>query len=200
MYRDLKLGGLADLEIEKPIQLRLDSKTYTALIDLCTKLEREIREKEDGWEEMTLAQLLEMTVLLKRQRIAAATAGANAGMQGLQTISQLVQQSMAYVSLHVDEDLSLSSMAARVNLSEEHLTRSFRKEIGLSFHQFVLAARIDRGRQLLAEAPELSVLEVALQSGFSTLAHFSSTFKSVTGENPTRFRARMIDSKKPAPD
>lgn len=174
-----------------------DGKTYTALLDLCGRLEREIRERASGWEHMAWACLLEMTVLLRRHRLEAA---ADRSAPVSPSISQLVQQCMAYVALHLEEDLSLPQMARRFSLSEAHLTRSFRREIGVSFHQFVLAARIERGKQLLAEAPGLSVLDVALQAGFSSLAHFSSTFKSLVGESPSRYRTALAENRGAGPE
>lgn len=175
----------------EPILIVLDSKLYNRVSELCLMMEEEIARKLEGWQELALAHLLELIVVLKRQR----TASQGQPMEGAGEIPHVIQQCIDYVGQHLDEELSLARMARKFAISEEHLTRSFTKEIGISFHQFVIASRIDESRRLLVEMPEQSVLDVALQVGFSSLAHFSSTFKSMAGESPTHYRKSALAMK-----
>ena len=71
--------------------------------------------------------------------------------------------------------------------SKFHFTRLFKQFSGLSFYKYVNKKRIERAEQLLIN-PSISVTEVALQSGFSSLSAFIRMFKLMKGCTPTEFR------------
>ncbi|OGX68543.1 MAG: hypothetical protein A2189_07050 [Paenibacillus sp. RIFOXYA1_FULL_44_5] len=87
-------------------------------------------------------------------------------------------------------------MAKRFAISEEHLTRSFTREMGISFYQYVLLQRIAEGKRLLLNAPDISLTEIALTIGFPSSSHFSRNFKTLTEETPSGYRQRMLEMKK----
>lgn len=86
-------------------------------------------------------------------------------------------------------DLSLSSLAETVDLSEYHFLRLFKQSTGTTPHQYVLRQRIERARRLLIES-DLSVTEIAYLLGFATPAHFARQFRRQTGIAPTELRRR----------
>ena len=59
---------------------------------------------------------------------------------------------------------------------------------GLPPHQYVIARRVERARQLLQAGTNLSLAEVALRAGFSDQSHFCRHFKRLVGVTPGRFR------------
>ena len=88
------------------------------------------------------------------------------------------------------EELTLGSLASRLGLSERQVSRLFRLELGTTFTDHVTRLRVDRARRLLDESA-LPVIEVAAETGWSSLAHFNAVFRRHTGHTPTAYRARL---------
>jgi transcriptional regulator GlxA family with amidase domain len=85
---------------------------------------------------------------------------------------------------------------ARVSaVSEAHFARSFKQAFGVPPHRYLLTRRIERATALLRDT-NLSITEIAFQTGWESLGTFGRTFRDVTGENPgaIRLRARATAS------
>ena len=93
-----------------------------------------------------------------------------------------------HIEEHLDASPTLEQMAAVARLSPYHFARQFKKATGLPPHQYVLARRIERAKQLLQAGTGLSLAEVAAQNGFSDQSRFSRHFKRLVGVTPGRFR------------
>jgi AraC family transcriptional regulator len=95
---------------------------------------------------------------------------------------------LEYVEEHLDASLTLGQMAAAAHLSACHFARRFRAATGLPPHQYVIARRVERARQILQAGTDLSLAEVALSAGFSDQSQLSHHFKRLVGVTPGRFR------------
>ncbi|MFQ6393282.1 GlxA family transcriptional regulator [Nocardia sp. KC 131] len=87
-------------------------------------------------------------------------------------------------------DHSLAAMATRATLSERHLTRLFRKEIGMSPAQYVEQVRVEAAQSLL-ESGDDGVATVARHCGFGSEETMRRTFLKVLGTTPTDYRRRF---------
>lgn len=94
-----------------------------------------------------------------------------------------------FIQGHLCDDISLEQIAAAVGLSTFHFARAFKQSTGQSPHRFVLERRLDRAKRLMAST-DLPLGEIAIESGFSDLSHFSRTFSEMVGETARTFRAR----------
>ena len=92
-----------------------------------------------------------------------------------------------YIEEHLDASPTLEQMAAVARLSPYHFARQFKAATGLPPHQFVIARRAERAKQLL-QGGDLSLAEVAAHSGFSDQSQFTRHFKRVVGVTPGQFR------------
>lgn len=92
-----------------------------------------------------------------------------------------------YIHEHCTEDLSLDDAAALAGFSKYHFTRLFKQFTGVSFYKYLNRKRIEHAEMLLVD-PEISITEVALQSGFSSLSAFIRMFKLIKDCTPTEFR------------
>jgi AraC family transcriptional regulator len=92
-----------------------------------------------------------------------------------------------YVEEHLDAGPSLEQMAAVARLSPYHFARQFKAATGLPPHQYVIARRVERAKQLL-QCGGLSLAEVAAHAGFSDQSQFSRHFKRLVGVTPGQFR------------
>ncbi|HJW12809.1 MAG TPA: AraC family transcriptional regulator [Albitalea sp.] len=89
------------------------------------------------------------------------------------------------------EDWPIQRLARVSAVSEAHFARSFKQAFGLPPHRYLLTRRIERATALLRDT-DLSITEIAFQTGWESLGTFGRTFRDVTGENPgaVRLRAR----------
>ena len=87
------------------------------------------------------------------------------------------------------EDWTVARLARVSGVSQAHFARAFRDAFGLPPHRYLLTRRIERATALLrgSDAP---ILEIALDAGWRSLGTFGRTFRDVTGESPSDFRAR----------
>ncbi|MGW1281453.1 GlxA family transcriptional regulator [Streptomyces tsukubensis] len=94
-------------------------------------------------------------------------------------------RSWALTRLH--EPLQLRDLAERESMSVRTFTRRFRDEVGVSPVQWLTAQRVERARQLL-ESTELSMDQVARDSGFATAQSMRAHVQTVLGVSPTAYR------------
>ena len=93
-----------------------------------------------------------------------------------------------YIEEHVDTGPTLEQMAAVARLSPYHFARQFKAATGLPPHQYVIARRVERAKQLLQGGGDFSLAEVAAHAGFSDQSVFSHHFKRIVGVTPGQFR------------
>lgn len=68
-----------------------------------------------------------------------------------------------------------------------YLSQLFSAQTGTTIERFLIAQRIERAKELL-QLGEQSIADVAFNLGYSSVPHFSSQFRSVTGQTPAQFR------------
>lgn len=100
---------------------------------------------------------------------------------------QRMRRLVDFIEANLDDDLSLDAMAAEVGISPLYLARAFKKAIGQSPHQYVLARRIERAKELLRNT-EIPIVDVALSVGFSSQSHLSHWMIRHTGIAPAAYR------------
>jgi AraC family transcriptional regulator len=93
-----------------------------------------------------------------------------------------------YIEEHLNASPTLDHMAAIARLSAYHFARQFKAATGLPPYQYVIMRRVERARQLLQAAGDLSLAEVALHAGFSDQSVFCLHFKRLVGVTPRQFR------------
>ncbi|HEV2803035.1 MAG TPA: AraC family transcriptional regulator [Pyrinomonadaceae bacterium] len=98
-----------------------------------------------------------------------------------------LRQVVEYINEHLEQDLTLSEIAAAVGMNPYHLSRAFKQEMGSAPHQYVIKRRVERAKVLLAET-ELTIIEVAFKVGFQSQSHFTNIFRRFTGVTPKAFR------------
>jgi AraC-like DNA-binding protein len=85
------------------------------------------------------------------------------------------------------EEISLPAFARRAGLSERHASRLFQLELGKTFREHLAELRLERAKALLRDT-EMTVIEVAAETGWSSLAHFNAVFRRRVGSTPSQFR------------
>lgn len=87
------------------------------------------------------------------------------------------------------EPLDLGTLAEAANVSRYHFARCFTATYGEAPMRYLTRRRIERAQDLLRSA-NLTVTEICMLVGFSSLGSFSSRFRELVGESPTQYRDR----------
>jgi AraC-like DNA-binding protein len=100
-----------------------------------------------------------------------------------------VAPALSYIASNYSEKLELSTAAKLCDLSRFQFSRTFKKEQGLTYRDFVIQTRIQRAAELM-KRPTLSVTEAAFMAGFNDLSYFSRVFRRQVGVSPSQYRRR----------
>ncbi len=103
----------------------------------------------------------------------------------VQRLAALMQERKPYL----DPDLTLAALANQVGLSGHVLSHVLNRHLGLSFSDYVNRHRVGEAQKRLVDPSNkhLTVLGIALDSGFSSKASFNRAFKKHTGSTPSQF-------------
>jgi AraC family transcriptional regulator len=88
-----------------------------------------------------------------------------------------------YINHHLHQDLKLEEIAAIAQLSPYHFLRLFKQSMGITPHQYILQCRLNQAKDLLQHS-ELSIIEIATQTGFCDQSHLTRHFKRRLGITP----------------
>jgi AraC family transcriptional regulator len=84
-------------------------------------------------------------------------------------------------------EMSLASLAEEAGYSRGHFLKMFRTSMGMTPHRYLLKRRTDHARALL-KRPEMSIIDVAADCGFSSQAHLTQVFRKHVGVTPGDYR------------
>ena len=96
------------------------------------------------------------------------------------------------------EPLDLDRLARRAGCSRYHFLRAFAETYGQTPGRYLTYRRIERAKDLLRTA-NLTVTEICLLVGFSSLGSFSSRFSAIVGLSPSAYRAQAVRAGGPPP-
>jgi transcriptional regulator GlxA family with amidase domain len=88
------------------------------------------------------------------------------------------------------EEWPIQRLARVSGVSEAHFARSFKDAFGVPPHRYLLTRRIERASAFLRDT-NLSITEIAFETGWTSLGTFGRVFRDITGESPGELRARQ---------
>ena len=100
-----------------------------------------------------------------------------------------MHEAFSYIHKNYNRDISLEKIAKAAMISERTLFRMFEDSMNISVHHYIQQLRLNRSRELLAET-DISIRDVATNSGFAYLSNFHRFFRQSTGMSPCEFRER----------
>lgn len=92
-----------------------------------------------------------------------------------------------YIEKNYMYDISLDKLASIAGYSKYHFSRIFKQYTGSSHIEYVNKARINVAQKLLLD-PDISITEVAMNSGFTSITSFNRVFKEVKHCTPSEFK------------
>ena len=82
----------------------------------------------------------------------------------------------------------MKEMAELCHLSPSYFSRTFNKEMGESFVNYISSRRIQLAKELLQETGK-SITQIADEVGYDNISHFTAVFKRTEGITPSAYRA-----------
>jgi AraC-like DNA-binding protein len=110
------------------------------------------------------------------------------GMTATSRCNKHLSKLLEYIEQNYTEDVSLSVLSEKFELSESYIARLFRENLSLRPSEYVNNIRIAVATSLLTET-NMSVSEIAEACGFSDVYYFSKTFKKIVGVSPSKTRS-----------
>ncbi|WP_411347250.1 response regulator [Paenibacillus sp. WLX2291] len=107
-------------------------------------------------------------------------------------MSNEIARALQYIKQNYAQNISLQQVADHVSLSFGYLSNLFKKELQITFVDYLNRYRIERAKELLI-GTNLKSYDIAVQVGFSPeYTYFSKVFKKVTGLNPNEYRRQWL--------
>ena len=93
-----------------------------------------------------------------------------------------------YIEDNCHEEITVYELANMSGFSESHFIRLFKQFTNVTYYNYLNQCRINKSKHLLANDSNLSITEVSLQSGFTSIATFNRLFKKQLNCSPTQYR------------
>lgn len=103
------------------------------------------------------------------------------------TNSDFRQRIMDYINLHLQEALSIDSIAAYMHVSKFHMCKRFKAETGITIGNYIRMQRLYLAKKRLTATTD-SISSIALDCGFNDLAHFTKFFHAAVKMTPSAYR------------
>lgn len=166
--------------------LRPDSHASKRIFSLVDQLEKELASDGYGRQILCNTSLLRLLVFLGR---ALENSGIYPQMPAEQATGRILEI-QRYIDAHLEEDLSIDSLAEQFFISKYHMMRQFRKETGVPIHTYITDRRLflatDRIRQ------GMSATDACFRSGFRSYSSFIRGYAKRFGTTPTGRADRAV--------
>lgn len=100
---------------------------------------------------------------------------------------KIVRDALNYIREHYNENISLTDVSRHINISKNYLCDIFKKELNITFINYVTALRIEKAKELLVTT-DMKMYEISAAVGYNDYAYFSQIFKRQTGVTLSAWR------------
>ena len=181
--RDIKSMAMY---FHKPFHLRDGSDAHVRIRELLLRA-REAYEKRDlMWNTMCYSCILRVYATLGQRYLSGIKPRTGEAVRNMD--SEVINAVMTYINNHYREELSLEDVAKFAGFSRYYFSRSFKRQTGYSFKDYLCQKRLQVAMDLLIRTNR-SMRDVAIESGFGSVATFNRVFRGKKGCTPTQYRA-----------
>ena len=164
---------------------RLEDDLQIEVEKILAEVLSEYESKKPGFGLMAKALLFKLLVLVGR-----AYTGAIKGTETekiLNRFKKIINQSKEYIDKNYNQSITLNEVAASVGYAKSHFSYLFKAVTGYTFIEYLNKVRIENAMKLL-ESSDTNIVDIAIESGFNSVANFNKTFKQITGKTPKQYR------------
>lgn len=168
---------------------------YDEVYSLLIQIKDEYFEKKEYAELTIYSLLIHMFVTLGYHQIHNQSSFPNVRLPKQKEYVHRFNELLSYIDQHYTEELDLDTLSEAIGFSKYHFIRLFKQYTGTTLGDYVTTCRIKASEKLLCNL-ELSIAEIASQSGFSSISTFNRLFKQYKKCSPTEYRQRNNSLKK----
>jgi AraC-like DNA-binding protein len=169
------------------------AKIFEPLQRLIYKIIEEYKSDAIYREKMIYSRLISILVLICRNRTTENMVYENKSSIQLK-YSKIILSIYDYINNHFNENITLDQVADLAGFSKYHFSRIFRQYADTSFYQYLNNRRILQATKLLM-GTDMSIMEVSMQCGFSSISSFIRMFKIHKGCTPSEFKEMHLPKK-----
>jgi AraC family transcriptional regulator, arabinose operon regulatory protein len=96
-----------------------------------------------------------------------------------------------YIDTNLSKGITINELAEKMHYHPNYFIRFFKKHFGISPAHYINNKKMEKSKILL-KAGNASISDIAFQTGFKDIYHFSKTFKSHTGFSPSEYRKMIL--------
>jgi AraC-like DNA-binding protein len=157
------------------------------LVRLFDEITYEYRSKNTLREAAIYALIIQMFVVMARKYMNTENLFPDVKLNKQREYIEKFNVIFEYINDNYSEDITLDAIANVAGFSKFHFSRLFKQFTDMSFYDYLNQRRVKEAEKLLLD-PNLSITEVAMRSGFSSIATFNRVFKSFKECTPTEFK------------
>lgn len=109
-------------------------------------------------------------------------------------VDKHVELAQKYIREHCREKITLGQVAEALNISQGHLSSTFKKTVGQTFTDYVNQVKVEQAKELI-ETHQYMMYEISDMLGFDTQYYFSTVFKKMTGFSPREYESMVVKEK-----
>ena len=166
------------------------SHIYEDVYDLLARMRNEYFRKNEYAELTIYALLINLFVKFGYNHIQTQDLFPNVRSYKQKEYVKKFNDLLDYIDKHYTEELNLEEIADSSGFSKYHFSRLFKQYTGFTFCDYLCYRRI-KAAELLLSRQDLSITEVALQSGFSSISTFNRIFKQQKKCTPSEYRSKV---------
>ncbi len=165
--------------------LEAEEDVLERLRELLFAMEKEITEKQPGYQMMLKATLMQFLGVVYRNL------NQNESSEEQRSLNKMyhrLRPCLEYIDLHYGEErFSLDSLASMVHMNRTYFCTYFKKVMQTGVFDYINSLRIERACMLLA-GTEQPVIKIAMECGFENISYFNRRFKQQKGMTPVQYR------------
>ena len=170
-----------------PSHYELNEEQTTEMIALFDSMFQEYESKRFAKDSFIRAKLMEAFIYLIRSCLPP-DGTINPGLGLAKPKDEGIMEILRYLHVYYQEEITLSTLAARFNRNASYISRLFRQNVGQTFTEYLHSLRIGRAAGLLATT-SMSITDIAMEVGFDQSRTFTRVFKEIKGMTPKQYRA-----------
>ena len=174
------------MHFHKPFHLRDGSEAHVRIRELLLRARDIYDKRELMWNTLCYSCMLRVYATLGQRYLNGIRPRPGDGVKRVD--SEVINAAMTFINNHYRDDLSLEDVAGFSGFSRYYFSRSFKKQTGYSFKDYLCQKRLQVAMDLLIRTNR-PMKDVALDSGFGSVATFNRVFREHKGCTPTQYRA-----------
>jgi YesN/AraC family two-component response regulator len=183
---DLMMPGMDGFDVLAAMRdEKMDLQTPVIVLTSKSLTEEDMRRLNQG-----MASVLSKGIFSAEETLAHIEAALKHTLQPESEGYRIVLQAIAYVHAHYNESLTRDDIASHISVSNRHLNRCFKQELGITPMSYLNRYRIKEAKRLLTTT-QRNITDIGLEVGFSSGGYFTRVFKQEVGVAPSEYKRRI---------